>query len=82
MVLHSVGNTIRPRKAPNPATPAFPTPEAQARPPQCPPSKYPAVTLVCSKVRSLAHYRTSRFPGGWFESSKVFSPFSVFACRC
>jgi hypothetical protein len=36
------------------------------------------VTLVCTQVAYLAHYRTSRFPGGWFESSKVFSPFSVF----
>ncbi len=40
----SVGNTIGPRNAPNPATPALPTPEAQARPPQCP----PAPTAPCT----------------------------------
>jgi hypothetical protein len=35
----SVGNTIGPRKAPNPATPALPTPEARGRGvPTCPPS--------------------------------------------
>ena len=71
----SVGNTIGPRNAPNPATPAFPTPEAQARPPQCP--KYPRSDPLLTVMPEPGY---TRFPR-WLVRIVQDAHFFLFSCR-
>jgi hypothetical protein len=78
----SVGNTIGPRKAPNPATPALPTPEARGRGvPTCPPSpacrggKSSHPRTATPPSRSPEQHRDTRLPVRILTPPLFFVPF-------